>query len=315
MAGPIDNDARIMQLAAPKGGVCTRAELVAHGVTPGAIDQRVRRQLLEPVCRGVYLIAALVTSWTPLYRAVAALPRAVISHLTAGRIQEFPVEPPGDSDPVHVLVENGTNRRLDGVVLHRVRRLPDAADVVMLNGLPVTGPARTVVDLAAVVGPNRLRHIIETQVRDDNPSSADLIACFERVARQGVPGSGELRRQLHLLFGERPVTRSALEGALWRLMEANGIVGFESQFRPPWYDGLRGVVDFAHPGRRMVVEADGRRWHSREQEMAEDRRRDRLAARHGWVTMRFTWAEIQGRPTAVASELRAVVAARAVAAA
>ncbi|MDH3300933.1 MAG: endonuclease domain-containing protein [Acidimicrobiia bacterium] len=91
-------------------------------------------------------------------------------------------------------------------------------------------------------------------------------------------------------------------------------VWFEPQFRPPWYDGLRGVVDFAHPNLRLVVEADGRRWHSREQEMAADRRRDRLAARHGWVTMRFTWAEITGRPAAVASELRAVVATRALAA-
>lgn len=314
MAGPIDTDARIMELAAPRGGVCTRAELMALGVTPGAIDQRVRRHFLEPVCRGVYLIAALATVWTPLYRAVAALPQAIISHLTAGRIQGLPVEPPDDSDPVHVLVENATNRRLDGLVLHRVRRLPDAADVMVVNGLPVTAPARTIVDLAAMVGPNRLRHIIETQVRDDNPSADELIACFERVARQGVPGSAALRRQLHLLFGDRPATRSVLEEALWQLMRASSITGFEPQFRPPWYDGRRGVVDFAHPGLRLVVEADGRRWHSREQEMAADRRRDRLAAQHGWVALRFTWAEITGRPAAVAAELQAVMATRAAAA-
>ena len=216
MAGPIDNDVRIMELAAPRGGVCTRAELVAHGVAPGAIDQRVRRGFLEPVCRGVYLITALVNAWTPMYRAVAALPSAIISHLTAGRFRGFPVEPPLGWEPVHVLVENGTNRRLDGVVLHRVRRLPEAFDMQVVNGLPITGPARTIVDLASAVGPDRLRH-----------------------------------------------------------------------------------------------EADGRRWHSREQEMAGDRRRDRLAVRHGWVTLRFTWAEITGRPSAVASELRAVLATRA----
>ena len=291
VAGPIDNDAMIMNLAAPRGGVCTRTDLLDHGVTRSAIDERVRRGLLEPVCRGVYVISGL-----------------------ASRIHGFAVVPPVGSEPVDVLVENRTNRRLDGVVLHRVRRMPDAADVMTLNGLTVTTPARTIVDLASVVGPNRLRHIIQTQVRDNNPSAAEVIACFERVARQGVPGSAALRRQLHLLFGDQPITYSVLEEVLRNLLQSAGIGGFEAQYRPPWYDGLRGVVDFAHPELRLVVEADGRRWHSREQEMADDRRRDRLAVRHGWTTLRFTWAEVTGSPAAVIADVRAVMATRAAAA-
>lgn len=60
----------------------------------------------------------------------------------------------------------------------------------------------------------------------------------------------------------------------------------------------------------MVVELDGRRWHTTAQAQTEDRRRDRLATTHGWVTLRFGWAEVVHRPAAVVDECRAVLAAR-----
>jgi very-short-patch-repair endonuclease len=44
--------------------------------------------------------------------------------------------------------------------------------------------------------------------------------------------------------------------------------------------------------------------------MADDRRRDRAAVRHGWVVLRVTWADVTDRPAATAQEIAAVVAGR-----
>ena len=103
MAGTIEYDATIMQLAGRRGGVCTRADLLAHGLTRGAIDRRIRERLLEPVCRGVYLISSLADNSTPLHRAVISVPRSVIFEGTAARVLSFPVVPSVGPIPVDVV--------------------------------------------------------------------------------------------------------------------------------------------------------------------------------------------------------------------
>ena len=89
-----------------------------------------------------------------------------------------------------------------------------------------------------------------------------------------------------------------------------GIGGWTAQYRTPLYDGVRGVVDLAWPGEQVVVELDGRRWHITAQAQGDDCRRDRAATAHGWVTLRFGWAEVVHRPAAFVAECRLVLAAR-----
>ena len=310
-AGAIGNDEVIMAAAARHGGVCTRRDLLTRGVEKTAIDHRVGRGLLRPTVRGVYVIDALADRSTPLHHAVAALPGAVLSRFTAARLHGFPIGPAVDPPHVDVVMPHGTGRReIEGVRVHRRRRPSARSDRTVIDGLPVTGPALTLVDLAAVVGPSRLAQLVHTQIGDDHPALDELVACFDSVARRGVDGVAAMRVVLAPLVDGAPVKRSVLERAVAQLLADNEIEGFEQQVSPPWYDGRRGVVDFAHRELRIVLEADGRRWHRREQDMTEDRRRDRLAARHGWAAIRVTWAEISGRPDATVADIAAIVAAR-----
>jgi very-short-patch-repair endonuclease len=62
------------------------------------------------------------------------------------------------------------------------------------------------------------------------------------------------------------------------------------------------VVDATLLPERIITEADGRQWHTRERDFRRDRERDRLAALAGYVTVRFTFAEMQDRDSVV-SEL------------
>ena len=61
---------------------------------------------------------------------------------------------------------------------------------------------------------------------------------------------------------------------------------------------------------RLIVEADGRRWHTARQAMADDRRRDRIAAANGWVVIRVTWDDVVTRPAAIVGEIRRIADAR-----
>ncbi len=106
--------------------------------------------------------------------------------------------------------------------------------------------------------------------------------------------------------GEAAVPQSELEWRLTELVDQR----FRRQFRPLWYDGTRGVVDLAEPTSRVIVEADGRRWHAIEQAMADDRRRDRQAAANGWLVLRVMWDDVVRHPATTAAQIAAVVAQR-----
>ncbi|MDH3301523.1 MAG: endonuclease domain-containing protein [Acidimicrobiia bacterium] len=310
MAGTMDIDAAIMEVAGAQAGVCTRVELLARGVRPAAIGRRVMAGLLRPTGRGIYVVEELTNLRTPLHHAIAAVPGGELSRSTAGRLQEFPLDPSADQSIVDVAAPHGFNRRVAGVAVHRRRRPTPAHDLVAIDGLPVTGPALTLVDLAAVVGPARLRHLVLTQISAGRPTLDELVACFDSVARRGVNGIASLRLMLAPLVDDDRALGSVLERKVAALLDEYGIAGFRAQYRPPWYDGVRGVVDFAHPESRIVLEADGRRWHGREQAMTNDRRRDRLAAKHGWLTIRVTWPEVTERPAATAAEILSIVTRR-----
>ncbi len=292
------------------GGVCRRANLLDLGLSRSAIDRRIRSGFLHVVERGVYLAEPCESDTTPLHLALAMFQGAVLSHETAGRINRLAVEPATSWIPTHIIVPHGSRKSIDGIVAHERRRMPPPEDLTIVDGLDVTSPARTIVDLASSTGEARLRHIVQTAIRDQTTSVDELTACFNSVARRGVNGVGRLRPILDSLVDDTTVSHSVLESAVAALLTEHDLDGFESQFRPPWFDGRRGIVDFAHPTARLILEADGRRWHGRNQDMAEDRRRDRLASLHGWISVRVTWHEVNHRPADIATEIAAIVTAR-----
>ena len=310
MAGPLNSDGIIMARAARRVGVCLRSELIDAGITPKAIECRRGSGMLQVLGRGVYLVDGLSDDRTPLYRAQALLPSGILGAETAGAIGGLAVDPAAIERGVDVLIGTRLNRRVTGVRLLRRRLMPADCDVTEVDGLHLTRPARTIIDLSAVVGPARLAHVVERAIADGLVSVGELVACFDSVARQGVNGIGKLRPVLADYVDREPVSESALERATARMLGEYGIDGFIGQYRPPWFDGRRGVVDFAHPELRIVLEADGLRWHTRRGDRINDSRRDRVAAANGWAVIRVTWAEVTERPSRLADEIRAVMSSR-----
>lgn len=306
----MQGDWRTAELIELQRGACTRRQLLALGLSRSAIDRRLRSGLLRPVAPGVYVAAGRVDDREA--RAAAALlamPHAALSHWTAAQHHGFALPPVPE---VHVIVHHGSSRRGHvlghlPLVLHRTRSLSEA-DRCEVDGWRVTSAARTICDLAGWVRPARLRHLVESALVAGQVASAELVACHQALARRGRRGTVVVRGVLAHLVDDDQFPESRLELALDRLLCDGGIEGFRRQLRPPWFDGRRGIVDFAHAERRLVLEADGRRWHATTQAFEDDRRRDRLAVLHGWRVLRFGWREVVHRPDEVRSEIRSALA-------
>lgn len=307
MAGRTDQ--AILGIAAVASGVCTRAELRDAGVAERTIGERMRAGFLVRVGPGVYEVPELADDDTPYHRAAKAYPQGAISQASAARLWGMPVAPAEVGAPVEVSVPRpfGARRRVHQVVAHRVRRLEVEDLAEARPGLVVTAPARTIVDLAGTtIGDRRLRHVAQTAVVAGRATLGEVAASLQRVGDRGVAGAGRLRRLLAELDDGEPMVDSELERRVAALLGP----GFRRQYRPPWYDGRRGVVDFADPTARVIIEADGRRWHTTGEAMIEDRRRDRTAAANGWLVLRVAWHEVTTGPAALAAELATTVADR-----
>ena len=165
---------RIAALAERQHGVVTRDQLRESGLGDGAIDARLARRRLLPIHRGVYAVGhrgrSVEARWTA---AVLALrPGAVLSHRSALALWGL-----GREDRA-IDVTVPTNRRgRHGLRVHTNALRED--ETCLLDHLPATTVARTLLDAAAVVDRERLaRAVSEAERRGlgDSPSLPELIA-------------------------------------------------------------------------------------------------------------------------------------------
>jgi len=296
MGLPID----CIGIAARQGGCVRRDQLIDSGISPRTLDRMLTDGVLRHATADIYRIIPS-TGWMDDVRAaVLALPGAVASHHAAAAVHSFPRLRPIASVTVHTR----TTHEFEGVV---VRRAHDVAPSHLTTGadLSVTTPARTVVDLAAVLHPRHLQAIIQDLVLESKLDLDETSRVLSDVARRGKPGVKALREALETLgAGELPM--SALERKAWNMLVAAGITDGTREHPIPW-DPMR-RFDLAWPAARLAVEWDSRRWHGALDRMTYDRRRDRAATLNGWVLLRFTWDEVTTRPEQVTADIRLFLA-------
>ncbi len=307
------SDVIMLTLASRSAGVVTRSDLLESGVSSSTIGQRVKRGFLMTVWAGLYEVPELTNKTTPLFRAVKSVPDSAISGVSAGRVYGAPLPSPDGDEPVHIIASyRGPRTTMPGVVLHRTRR-PIVEDIrYPVPGLPTLSPARTMLDLAGVtsITDRRLAHIVETQLTARLLDPDEVMTMLERPGLRGVAGAARLRAIVESEIDDEPIADSMLERRFAKFLVEHEIAPLRRLVRPPWFDGRRGIVDFADPELRLIVEVDGRRWHSTTQAHTDDRRRDRRAAAVGWQVLGVTWSDIIDEPTMTAEHLAATIAAR-----
>jgi very-short-patch-repair endonuclease len=173
-------------------------------------------------------------------------------------------------------------------------------EMTVHDGIPVTTPARTLLDVAAVLDEHRLARAAERAeaLRLTSPTSlAELVERYPR--RKGTPN---LKR---LIEADRIVpttTRSRLERRFLTFLDANELP------RPLVNERVDPFTpDFRWTDQRLVVELDGFETHGTRQAFERDRARDRALLAAGWRVARITNRQLDDAPNDLAAELRAML--------
>ncbi len=191
-------DSRVARLAARQAGLVSRAQALALGLTDSSLKRRLRTGHWERVHPGVYQLAGVPPSWIGRVwaAALAVGPLAVVTHETALRLHGCPHLAP---DPLTFTIPHGGHARVRGAFVHQIDDLRPH-HVVTVEGLPVSHPARALVEVSATLPRRRLGLVLDDLVSDRRTTYAQVAARMAEVARPGKPGvvalAGRARRAL-----------------------------------------------------------------------------------------------------------------------
>jgi very-short-patch-repair endonuclease len=287
--------ARLWELADRQHGIVARTQLLELGLHPQAIKRRVRSGRLHRLSGGVYAVGRpQITRHGRWMAAVLSCgPHAVLSHGSAAALWEIGDERAGWTE-VSVLMLSP--RRRGGIVVHRRPALA-AADVTMRDGIPLTAPVRTLVDIAARLPRKRLEAAINEADKLGLTDPEELRAAIDEL--RGQRGTGKLRSVLDRRTFV--LTDSELERRFLPIARRAGLRAPETQ---RMVNGFR--VDFYWPELGLIVETDGLRYHRTPAQQAADRVRDQTHIAAGLTPLRFTHAQVRYEPGHVEETLQAI---------
>jgi putative AbiEi antitoxin of type IV toxin-antitoxin system/uncharacterized protein DUF559 len=275
-------DRAIGEIAARQHGVVTRSQLLSAGLNAGEIAYRLKVGRLIGVHRGVYAVGHLPPS--PHARAMAAVlacgPHALLSHRSAGALYGLIRH----QSPIDVTAP--TNHAHKGITVHR----SGTAERTVHYGIPVTTPARTLMDLADLLDATSLTRAVNEARLRRLLTDHDLTTLIDR-------SPGRNTTALRPIHGP---TRSVFEDAFLAFVDRHGLPRPEVNQRIHGYE-----VDMLWRPQRLIAELDGRAYH--EHAFEHDRERDAHLLAHGLRTIRVTWQRMTGQALREAERLRSLL--------
>ncbi len=293
-------------------GVVTTAELLAAGLTRAEIRSLLRRDVLVPVCYGVYADASRASATASsdprhgrMLAAAAATalvgPDAVVSHQDAAVVHGLALLdwPPSEVSAITRPPAAARGRRLRQSINLRTAALP-SRHVVVTDQLPVTSVERTVVDLARTLPFAAAVVTADSALYGKKTTLSRLYCVLDDCA--GWPGT---RSAAGVLDFSHPLAESPLE-SISRVAFRDG--GLPAPALQAWIGGDRGTigrVDFLWPEQRTIAEADGAMKYADPDRARLQLRRDTELRRAGYEVIHFTWRDITARPGEVIGQILA----------
>lgn len=271
-------DRLIGLLAAEQDLLVVWAQLRALGLGRGAIEHRVNRGLLHRRHPGVFSWGAAVESpWMRARAAAFACGRgSVVAGDTACGLLGVRPHPKGAID---VSILDRRVRRA-GIRAHRLTAL-DRDDIRLLRGIPVSAPARALLEVAPQLTPRELADAVERAQIKRLVTRQDIAGAIERAPRRpGVPALREL-------LAEPGFTRSVAERRLKGLLRA-------ARLPLPAFNAMAEgyEVDVLWRRERVVLEFDSYTFHATRSALQRDRMRTAALQRARYVVLRTTWIEL-----------------------
>ncbi len=276
-------------------GFVRRRDLAAAGISRKRIRRLVRERELRLLAPDVLALPGSPAVGEDLRVAAAALDAVVSGRCAALQYGWEMVDAPAG-----IVVTVGRNRSRVAREGIDVRRSDlDPADVVELDGLPITSELRTAWDCCLELTQRDAVVLVDSALRSGAFTLAELEA---RVA--AMPESRSKRRVSAVLALCDPRSGSVLESLCRLLLVAAGLRPEQTQLVVRCGGAFIGRVDFAWPSARLVVECDGFAFHSDRAAYRSDRRRGNALVRAGWRVLRFSWEDVVSAPEYVVACVR-----------
>ncbi len=289
-------DTAVARIAAVQHGVFNRTQATGAGATPAQIDRRTASGLWVVLDRSTYALASSPATWhRTVMAAVLSKTRAFASGVAAGSLHGLPGCP--QRRPEITVPFTGNARS----PLASVRRRSDFTAIgrAEVSGIPVSSVSETIFDLARTMRRYRLQRAIDHALVHDLVTVEALQAVLQRTEGMRLKGTVVFREALVELTDGYVPTESSLEQILFSVIDVPDIPTPDRQVRLAWWDRLPHRVDGLIAPWRLILEADGRRFHTKREDFERDRARDNLAASHGYRVMRFTYEMLTNNPDQV----------------
>jgi uncharacterized protein DUF559/putative AbiEi antitoxin of type IV toxin-antitoxin system len=299
---PVAMDRALAAIADAQHGVVTRSQLLEIGLGPDAVDRRLGRGHLRRLHAGTYAVGhrALAREGRWLAAVLACGPDSVLSHRSAAALWDLRCTTRAAID----VTAPRTRHRRPGLDLHLPRCLAPEQRTEHKR-IPCTTVARTLVDLAGVLGRTGIEGVWR---RAEMLGLLDVHAVQSALEpSRGRRGAG-LIRALLAQAGDDAVTRSELEERFLALCLAASLPRPRVNARVD-ANGTTYEVDFLWRQHHLVAETDGWGPHHTRAAFESDRRRDADLLVAGLRVVRFTWRQITREPGAVAATLGALLQA------
>ncbi len=288
----------IRRMAESQNGLVTGEQAISAGLSRCVIRRRVRLGEWKSLGNDTYLIYGAPSAMVYLRAAVLALP-AVVSHQSAAQLHGLGY---GPFTGAVATVPSRRTYRFRGVQVHQSTDL-DRRYVTHIAGFPVTNPIRTLFDLASVTEIDELLGIAQKALAERRVTFEGLAEILEELGRRGRPGTTRFRKLLEEVSPGCVAPESVMEEKMIALLSASDLPMPTLQMPLPWRGPVKGRADFAYENARVIIECDGRRWHTTMEAFEKDRRRDNLAQLNGWRVLRFTWHDLTERPARVLDQI------------
>jgi hypothetical protein len=297
-----DIDMTVATIAEPQHGAIARRQAMAAGATSKQITRRLANRRWEHVGEDVIVIPGVHRTWRlRVMIATLAGPGGWACRRTAAALYRLP----GFAENRVEIVRAVTACSLSALaVVHRSRWLPPW-HLTVVDGIPVTTPARTLFDLGAVVSFPRLERAINNALIMRLVSYEELDAMLQEMALRGRSGTRPFRRVLEKLGPGKSATASELEDEFEALLIAAGEPIPERQVDVGGAKWI-GRVDYRDRGTPVIFEIDGRTYHQQMLEAEADADRDAELAAAGFALLRIKRHQLKNRPEWVLEKVREI---------
>ena len=294
-----------------------RRDALAAGLGDKALRRLVRGGLLHRIRHGAYTLRehwdGLSETERHLLVARCVLRTAgtevALSHTSAAVAHGAPVWGLSLDDVHLVRLDHRSGRREAGVRQHRSP--VEEHDVVELDGMRVTSPARTCLDITTISGVEVALGVVDHLLNTEKVTKRLLLQRCAELVR--CPGSLTTELTFRLADpGAESLGETRLRFRCWRA----GLPRPVSQFEITEDGRTVYRLDLAWPQHRVWVEFDGREKYLKfrrpgesiiDAVLREKRREEDIARRTGWRCLRVTWADL-ARPDQLVARIAAVLA-------